>query len=335
MEILKSRFDQINVTFYRKYSESAFDEINVTRMLKGICSAYCKAKVLEIRKFLEQGNKESADRIKRTLPAVTFSGTFNGRRITDNCSHYNNLLVIDIDKLSEEQMNEVKSSLYQDKYIAAFWKSPSGKGYKGLVHLNYTSLFDKLSLSERHKIAFRNFSDYMFTNYAIELDKSGSDITRLCFMSWDEDIEVKESAEAFDLEEIDNVNCKHSNRKITITDIPIKDLNWNKLIGEAQNYKSHQEYRTKLNSIYKKLKKRNLSITDSYENWVKVAFAIASNIHPEKGKELFLKLCELDGIQHDAIRSENLIFTAYATTKHFVGFNTIIYLARQKGLEFN
>ena len=58
-------------------------------------------------------------------------------------------------------------------------------------------------------------------------------------------------------------------------------------------------------------------------------------IHPEKGRELFLMLCELDGVKHDAVKSENLIFNAYLYNKGLVNFSTIIYLARQKGLEVN
>ncbi len=106
-------------------------------------------------------------------------------------------------------------------------------------------------------------------------------------------------------------------------------------MGKSTDYIEHQNYRFKLNSIYKKLKKRNLSITDTYENWIKVAYAIASNLHPEIGRKIFLQLCELDGINHDATRSEKLIFDAYQKHKGRVGFGTIIYLAKQKGIELN
>jgi hypothetical protein len=50
---------------------------------------------------------------------------------------------------------------------------------------------------------------------------------------------------------------------------------------------------------------------------------------------LFLKLCRLDGARHDEEKSERLIFEAYAKTNHEVGFGTIIYLAREKGLNIN
>lgn len=62
---------------------------------------------------------------------------YEGRRKADLCKQYNNLMVIDIDKLDDEEMRRVRVCLEQDDYVAAFWISPSGNGWKGLVGLEY------------------------------------------------------------------------------------------------------------------------------------------------------------------------------------------------------
>ena len=97
-------------------------------------------------------------------------------------------------------------------------------------------------------------------------------------------------------------------------------------------YKYNKSNKNKLLYILKKLKKHNQSITDTWENWVKVAFSIASSVHPEPGRKLFLNFCELDGLKNNVVKSEHLILDAYRKNQGKCNINTIIYLARQKGV---
>ena len=244
-------------------------------------------------------------------------------------------MVIDIDHIDDNMMDLYAQYLAADPFVAAFWHSPSGNGYKGLVHLQYDEEVEKLELKDRHKVAFRQLLKYLLAKYGIELDESGSDIPRLCYMCWDPELHVKDEAETYYVkgEELDEFKHYDGERKAKAPR-PTVELDWNQIVGKA-DYPLSNHYRFVLSNICKKLVKRNASITDNYANWVKVAFAIASNIHPVKGKELFLQLCRLDGDRHDEQKSERLIFEAYAKTNHEVGFGTIIYLAREKGLNIN
>ena len=330
-----SKLIKIPVTYFKNIYEEASLNMTIERVFKGIQSDHFKYQIQEARNYLQNGDQQKYNKIKNSLHAVTFCGTFASHRNANKCSQYNNLLVIDIDKLKNEDINYVEESLREDPYIAAFWRSPSGLGFKGLTHLHYDITFKDMDLSNKHKIAFRNLFKYLLGKYGIELDKSGSDISRLCFMSWDPYIVIKDEADAF---EISTLNEEVSSNKVSTrnhTASNHEDLSWNDILGKSTDYTEHQNYRFKLNSIYKKLKKRNLSITETYEDWVKVAYAIASNLHPETGRKIFLQLCELDGINHDAKKSEKLIFDAYQKHNGKVGFGTIIYLAKQKGIELN
>lgn len=334
MLLPSSSFDDIIVSYFKFFKGGPTHEISISRVFWGIRSDAFKDIVLEVRKY-KPTNIELSKKYKSTLPAVTFCGTFKEKRNLESCVHYNNVMVIDIDHIDENLIEVYAQYLKDDPYIAAYWRSPSGDGYKGLVHLQYDEEVEKLELKDRHKVAFRQLLKYLLAKYGIELDDSGSDIPRLCYMCWDPELHVKDEAETYYVkgEELDEFKHYDGERKAKAPR-PTVELDWNQIVGKA-DYPLSNHYRFVLSNICKKLVKRNASITDNYANWVKVAFAIASNIHPVKGKELFLKLCRLDGDRHDEQKSERLIFEAYAKTNHEVGFGTIIYLAREKGLNIN
>jgi hypothetical protein len=86
-----------------------------------------------------------------------------------------------------------------------------------------------------------------------------------------------------------------------------------------------------LERIYKYLSAKGMSITSTYEDWVKVAFAIAHTFHSTYGRKMFMKLCELDGASHNEERSERLIYDAYTTPDKRSDFSSIVYLAARKG----
>lgn len=333
MLIKKNIFDTVTVSYFKKYTGKESLEIPVSRVLRGIKSDCFKPIVENVRKYRDC-NVDLSKKYKTQLHAVTFSGLFLNNRRQEECTHYNNLLVIDIDHLEADKLLEVHEYLNNDPYVASFWVSPSGRGYKGLVYLQYDDALNDSDVITKHKVAFRQLYTYLLSNYGIELDRSGSDISRLCFLSWDPNLVLKDSANAFKVNYDDlsipqeKKHCKKG------CEVSLKKLDWNHINGMS-NFPHNSENRFKLNSIYKKLVKSNVSITDTYENWVKVAFAIASSIHPIKGKEIFLKLCRLDGEKNDDIKSEHLIFDAYSKNTCKVGMGTIIYLAKQKGLNLN
>ena len=333
MVISNTVFSDIQVSYYKNLKSSESLNLSINRVFNGIKSDTFKDIVLRVRKY-RNIDKVKSDEYKQQLHAVTFSGLFASERKAALCSHYNNLMVIDIDHLSDEQMSRVSQCLHEDQYVAAFWKSPSGYGFKGLVHLHYAEGLSTDNLQVRHKTAFQSLFLYFMENYQIELDRSGSDVSRLCFMSWDPYIEIKDSSEAFEVIENDLpiATKKHLTNKSERRNYKIPE--WKDIIGRS-NYPMSNYYRFQLNNIYRKLQKKGLSITENYTDWVKVAFAIASTIHPVIGRKLFLKLCSLDGVNYDEKRSEHLIIDAYMKTRNEVSFRTIINLAKQRGLYLN
>lgn len=331
MIISKDALEECLVSFYLNVKAEKHSDMPIGRVLRGIKNASYNELICKARQVLSQNDNEKYNQIKSTLPVVTFCGTFAKGHKAEECISYNNLLVIDIDKLSELEMSDVEEALQSESCVAAYWVSPSGKGYKGLVNLDYDISFSDVQNNIKHKTAFRQLFTYLFSNYNITLDGSGSDICRLCYMSSDPGLVVKNESTAFFVskEAIDEVKTTGS-RVATIK--MMSPNSWNEIYGKATEYTSNGYNRSLITMILKKLTKKKLSITDTWENWVKVAFSIASSVHPVKGRELFLDLCRLDGERHNEQKSEQLIWDAYSQNKGRCSINTIIYLARQKGI---
>lgn len=334
MQNMYDEWLKIRVSYFPNKTSQATQQITMIDVLNTIQSNRFESLITELRKYKAEGKQDRADAIKSNLPAVTFCATFDGRRISNQYEHYNNLLVLDIDKLSKEDMVRVRECLMQDPYVASFWKSPSGNGWKGLVQLSFPKEAQILDASERHRNAFLCVEQYFKSNYSIELDSSGKDITRLCFFSWDPALVIKETSSAIPVE----IQLKHEKRETKAACPPIKtqrsncvkDYAWNQLEGNS-TMKNDPMDRRILENIYRYLVRHEASITGSYEDWVKVAFAIASTFHPVYGRTMFMKFCRLDGGKHDEEHSERLIYDAYMTMDNRSDFSTIIYLAGKKG----
>ena len=334
----KSQIENIAVSYFPSKESKSSAELTIGEVLTSIKCGKYEHVISTIRSHTVNGKVDEAKELKGTLPAVTFSGLYPEFRRDGYCTHYNNRIVIDIDKLSVEQMTLAREQLIADSHVIALWTSPSGNGYKGLVSLNYEESFDEVSIHDKHRQAFQSLYKYMLVSYGVELDRSGSDPTRLCFMSYDPNLVIKESAYEFlvkseEMPSISQTQPVRANVKIKLPrQTAYKGCDWNKLIGQKWKYKDYEQNKQTLYSIYRKMKRKNISITSTFEEWVKVAYAIANSMHPAVGKEMFMKMCELDGANHDPYKSEHLLYDAYCNNKGNVHFSTIIYIAKQKGV---
>lgn len=330
----KEELQNIPVSFYRHKTSAEPRAANIGQVLGAICSSFYEQQVKTIRQLKEQGKKEAADEVKNNLHAVTFCATFKNLRRSSMYQQYNNLMVIDIDKLTEEEKERVRGCLEDNPKVATFWKSPSGSGWKGLVPLTYLHTDKKTDVVEMHHWAFKKLEEDFKTKYDITLDASGKDITRLCFMSWSPELRLKDEFEVFTVD-MDEMKAEQKARKKNGGDRVVvqssgEPIQWNLVDGKKQGDRNPYDRRM-MERIYKFLVSRGLSITSTYEEWVKVAFAIAQTFHSTYGRKIFMKLCELDGADHNEAKSERLIYDAYTTPVIRSDFSSIVYLAQRKG----
>jgi len=109
---------------------------------------------------------------------VTFSGAFSKRNDKSLLKH-SGLLTIDFDHIFDITL--IKKELLQDEYLETelMFVSPSGSGLKWIVSID---------LSEaRHIDYFNAISAYIKQTYNLQIDKSGKDISRACFLCYDND----------------------------------------------------------------------------------------------------------------------------------------------------
>ncbi|QHS63266.1 BT4734/BF3469 family protein [Chitinophaga agri] len=316
------------VSFQSKIWGPIDRELSISEILTDIKSDKYRDQVEKLRIHLEGGDIDGYNIHKKTLPSVTFCATFQDKRKREFLKEYNNIIVIDIDKLNEEEFLRAKNVLYSDKYVFTYWESPSQKGLKGLIALSYTFNIENSKVDEIHRSSFQKISTYFFDTYQIQLDESGSDTTRLCFLSFDPNICLKNSIQAFEINENEMLINR---RKLTTQKSERAVLKTNKDVLFNPLNKNSQTNRRIIQSIIRYLRNRNLSITASYEEWYRVAFSIADSFTYDIGRKYYLSLCKLDGHRFDEIGSVNMLEYCYKNLSGQIHFSTILHFAALKG----
>lgn len=175
-------------TIFRNFNE-VVEQKDILKILDDIKTGTYRNAITYLRKSLAEDKKEAAERAKKSLPAFTPSATFKGGRKMEFLTNYNALVVLDIDKITKEKLTESKEKLQSNEYVFAAFTSPSGNGLK---------VFVKVSTDKtEHKETFLKLQEYFENLLQLEIDKSGKDITRLCFFSYDPQLYLNENATVF------------------------------------------------------------------------------------------------------------------------------------------
>ena len=163
--------------------------ITLESIINTIKTGVYRKPIENLRALEKAGKKDDFEKLKKSLPAFTPSGTFEGGRKPDLLKAYNNCIILDIDHVEEPELNRLKSAIVGDPFTTASFISPSGKGLKIIVQVD--------SLKDFHKAAFEQVKDYFEKKYTLIIDKSGKDITRLCFVSFDPEAHYNAVASIF------------------------------------------------------------------------------------------------------------------------------------------
>lgn len=134
---------------------------------------------------LAQTDKDAyRDYKEKELPAVTFAGIFpKGKRKANVLSVHSSLVVLDIDGLSEADIPLLLSELSQLPQVKLAFISPSGKGIKIVVLVSPVPKDDA-----EHKAAWQacvDFFENLAEEYGFEIDPTGKDCSRLCYLAYD------------------------------------------------------------------------------------------------------------------------------------------------------
>lgn len=160
-------------------------ELDVLKVLDRIKVGASKEKILKIRTMPESEEKKQ---LKNSLISILFNGTFSTRNDNALIEH-SGLCILDFDKYeSEEKKHEERERLMKCEFVFSVFESPSGNGLKALIRIPNT---DK----ETHKRYFKSFGEYFKSDY---FDFKNSNVSRVCFESYDPDVYINQNAKVWD-----------------------------------------------------------------------------------------------------------------------------------------
>lgn len=209
---------------------------------------------------LEAKKHEDYKLTKQQLPGATLSGLFS-RRKGDCLIQHTGFVAIDIDlgdNTSIGNFGTILRTLRHRAEVAMYMRSCSGTGYFALIPLAYP---------EHHKNQFRALQKE-YAAMGIVLDNACSDITRIRFASYDEHPYINEEA------------------------IPYMgvDLGSQALAPRAAVYGGHVDSMDSkvqaVETLVSKLEMHHIDITDSYNDWYRIGFALANLPNPI-GRQMF------------------------------------------------
>lgn len=166
------------ITIYKNIFSKEPNYITVEVALQRIKEGRSKTTVEEIRNTLD---KEKANKIKLNLPSVCFSGKFAKDRRDEDLLKHSGFIVLDFDNISE--LRDRQSEIITQPFVYACWVSPSGNGLKALV---------RIAQGSKHREHFQALQEVF-----PEIDRSGINVSRVCYESYDPDIYINEKAEVF------------------------------------------------------------------------------------------------------------------------------------------
>lgn len=124
---------------------------------------------------------------KNKLMAIMFNGTFNERK-DDGLVAHSGLCVLDFDKYPNEKVQlQERNRLKECPYVYMLFTSPSGNGLKVVIRIPESDKYE-------HKRRFEAFKEYIKSDY---FDVANSNVSRVCFESYDPDAYLNEFADVF------------------------------------------------------------------------------------------------------------------------------------------
>lgn len=165
-----------------------------------------------VKKIRLEKRKPERQELKKQLPAICFSGTFNKRADVSLVQH-SGLICLDFDGYTKQkELLQDKENLSKNKYVFSVFISPSGNGLKVLVKIPADE--------ENHTSYFNSLEKYFNSPY---FDKTSKNVSRVCYESYDPLIYVNDNSSVWDvIEEPEYTEVNRARDKATI---PITDEN--------------------------------------------------------------------------------------------------------------
>jgi hypothetical protein len=163
--------------------------VTIDTALEAIRTGAYRPVIERLRQLRTTRGEHAYKTAKTRLDAVTFCGTFAPTRAKSNLVQHSGLVHGDLDHLPDVQA--VKQALCADPHTAYCFLSPGGDGLR--LGVRVAPVADDVA----YKHAWQAVANDYLAQYGVRWDGSGTDICRLCFVSWDADLYNNTTAQAF------------------------------------------------------------------------------------------------------------------------------------------
>lgn len=211
------------VSIFQNFNEVS-EDLALPAVLDQIQNGRYRVQIENLRALLQEGKEKEYNIKKKSLPAFTPSATFQGGRKKEFLRDYTGFIILDFDKIPDDQLPIIKSAAVASPFTYACFISPGNNGLKILIRTDV-----KL---EYHTAAFNELKNYFESKLNFPIDPSGKDVTRLCFFSYDQELYFNPNSEIFSTRttmidtDINNVVDQLEQRQLDIT---IDYNNWIKI----------------------------------------------------------------------------------------------------------
>lgn len=318
-----------------------------------------------IRDHVTNGEIKKAKALKDKLPAITIGGVFAPTRKASNLVSYTGMIVLDVDGKDQDanfEPHAMRDALGNfGKWFRLVCISPSGDGLKIIAMVRG---YDP----KQHKAIFEALASDVESAFPIKIDRSGSDITRMMYITHDRDAWV-----------FGDERRGLRDKKDWGWDSPLDRLeryqwyDWKQpapedsssiLMGEMKQYTSEEieriqkeyeerkraEYQAneekqpakqtknkasdldKIKSIVNRIEESGTDITKEYHDWINIAFGLVNEMG-EAGRDYFHRISRYYP-NYDPKESDGKYTDAMKNGSGSVRINTILDIAKKYGITY-
>ncbi len=181
-------------------------------------------------------DKAERDKLKKSAPLVTVSGSFSARK-DDAIRAHSGFIAIDIDNIDNPE--DTKKLVQGDSYVYASFTSISGHGLCLIMKIDGT----------RHLDAFNGIASYLYHTYQLIVDQSGKNVSRARFISYDPWIHINTKAILFK-----KYLAKPKERKLAKVAV----------------------VKTDFDAMIAAMDRKGLNLCEDYSEWIQIAYALVS-----------------------------------------------------------
>lgn len=237
--------------------------------------------------------ENKSDHLKRMMTAITPSGKFK-KQGREGLEQHSGIICIDIDAKDNEGVN-IKRIL-NDEYLFGLHVSTGGEGYAAYFRIE----------PEKHLEAYYALEKRLADRYHIIADPACKDVSRLRFVSFDPDAYLAE-------------------RKVAV----FKEYLPKTKSAPIQRIYPHGEHDVEY--ILQQIEAKRIDLTDSYADWVKLGFAIASKYKLD-GSNIFHRISAMSA-KYDYNQCEKKYKQLCQSSQNSVTFATLMWMAKNAGCE--